>query len=524
VITFAQGVAGTILLNSLLPRLAGPATITGPGADILTLNGNGKGVVLGLGLNTNVPVGPITVSGLTIPGGRPSTFIPPNTAASDGGGIVKGNNFGSLVLDRVVITDNQSSDFGGGIVTGFLASSLTIRDSTISNNSAVMGGGLAIHNNTSIENSIITGNTATGDRSLGGGGGIANLGGLVSLRRSTVSNNSSPSSQCCGGGILNSGRVDISDSDISGNTSNSPGGGIATWGDFFGGLTIANSTVRNNVSSSIGGGGLLNAGSAALTNVTFSGNRAGSPGSGGNVLNCSALCLPSLLSSPRDLTLTNVTLVGGVASTGGNIFAEAGGTMRLQNTVLDSGAPSNCAGTLVSQGNNLSSDGSCALTGPADQNSTATGLGPLAPNGGPTLTHMPQPRSAAIDHAAQAACPINDQRGVTRPIDGDGDGVAICDIGAVEAAFVPITAASPTPTSTATAVVAPTAAVPRHVAPQIFQNLGGVAIVQARPPATPRPQNAGATSLQQGPVAILPPRTGDAGLRWSQPSRPRTAP
>ena len=154
----------------------------------------------------------------------------------------------------------------------------------------------------------------------------------------------------------------------------------------------------------------------------------------------------------NDLTLVNVTLAGGAASTGGNIFADAGGSARLQNTIVDSGTPGNCAGTVVSQGNNLSSEKSCAFAGLADQNSMPALLGPLASNGGPTLTHMLLPGSAAIDRGSSGACPFNDQRGVSRPLDGDGDGVAVCDIGAVEAAFVPQQPVSGSPTPGVTTV------------------------------------------------------------------------
>ena len=57
-------------------------------------------------------------------------------------------------------------------------------------------------------------------------------------------------------------------------------------------------------------------------------------------------------------------------------------------------------------------------------------LGPLTDNGGLTPTHLPLPGSPVIDTAC--ACAQFDQRGLARPIDGDGAGVAFCDIGAVE--------------------------------------------------------------------------------------------
>jgi hypothetical protein len=59
-------------------------------------------------------------------------------------------------------------------------------------------------------------------------------------------------------------------------------------------------------------------------------------------------------------------------------------------------------------------------------------LGPLANNGGPTWTHALLPGSPAIDAGSGVHCQAFDQRGYDRPVDGNGDGVAGCDIGAFE--------------------------------------------------------------------------------------------
>ncbi len=72
------------------------------------------------------------------------------------------------------------------------------------------------------------------------------------------------------------------------------------------------------------------------------------------------------------------------------------------------------------------SDGSCNPNGTTDQSFTDALLGPLADNGGPTLTHALGAGSPAIDAADAGACPATDQRGVARP---QGAG---CDVGAFE--------------------------------------------------------------------------------------------
>ena len=96
------------------------------------------------------------------------------------------------------------------------------------------------------------------------------------------------------------------------------------------------------------------------------------------------------------------------------------------------------AAVITSSGGNLESGTSCAFTAGSDQQSVADlGLGPIADNGGRTLTHDLLPGSPAIDAGRQRTCARDangkDQRGLARFYDGDGDGDFACDSGAVEA-------------------------------------------------------------------------------------------
>ena len=92
----------------------------------------------------------------------------------------------------------------------------------------------------------------------------------------------------------------------------------------------------------------------------------------------------------------------------------------------------NCLGNITDGGHNLSSDASCAFTAVGSMNNTDPKLGPLADNGGPTLTMALLPGSPAIDAGSAVGAPATDQRGVPRP---QGAGV---DIGAFEYLYSPV--------------------------------------------------------------------------------------
>jgi predicted outer membrane repeat protein len=220
------------------------------------------------------------------------------------------------------------------------------------------------------------------------------------------------------------------------------GGGIYNQGA----LTITNSTLLNNFAPlystdlrfppSSQGGGIYNFGQLAINNSTFTGNGADHGG--------------ALFSDWRvtdTITITNSTFSSNRAGVGSALFAPA----VLYNTLITADSNSlACLNAVATVGNNLIQDGSC--------NALLTGdprLGPLQDNGGGILTQALLPDSPALDAGDNSLCLPTDQRGIARPLDGNGDGIATCDLGAVEAptSTVVITATptpiiTPTPTNT----------------------------------------------------------------------------
>jgi hypothetical protein len=141
--------------------------------------------------------------------------------------------------------------------------------------------------------------------------------------------------------------------------------------------------------------------------------------------------------------MSNSTLWGnGAGSQGGGIYNSAAFytlvTLR-DNIIANSPSGGNCAGQpIIDAGHNLEDTDTCGLD-PSNGSLPNTDplLGPLQDNGGPTFTQALLEDSPAIDSGDNAACPLTDQRGVPRPMDGNGDGEAVCDMGAYEAAISP---------------------------------------------------------------------------------------
>ncbi|MEZ6125038.1 MAG: hypothetical protein R3C49_17980 [Planctomycetaceae bacterium] len=186
----------------------------------------------------------------------------------------------SLVIsDSLMISDNNalpvSIDAAGNsrvfdVVSG--SGLVSIANVTIAGGSDVVGGGIRVAGGESLVLDAVTvrGNTATGNSSTEGGGGLFNDGGDVTITNSTITANSASGTSGSGGGIFStSGSVSIAGSTISLNSATRAGGGIELIsGDAL--LTTVN-LINNDVDGTAGaanpgnGGGVHISGAAAFT-------------------------------------------------------------------------------------------------------------------------------------------------------------------------------------------------------------------------------------------------------------------
>ena len=378
--------------------------------------------------------------------------------------------------------------------------------------STAQNGGIVIINGTADVHDVTV-------RNIGTGGGLVAAfqagGQSASLANVNITGNNASDSTI--GLLVFTGTVTVSGSNLTGNT-------VAV-GQSGGTLTIRNSLIADNVSHSDSPGGFAHVGGTLIVDNSLVARNSGTEGgayhqfTGGSATfnnttffgNSAPVGGALLMESPGSLSLNNVTITGNSSAPGG--LQVLSGTAVVRNTIIAGNTGANCSGPITSQGNNLSSDGTCNLTAVGDKPSTQPGFatGTLASNGGPTQTVALAANSPAVDAGSSAApsCSTGstDQRGFPRVTDGNGDGTAVCDIGAYElAAFVQATT---TPAATATAV-APTPFVLQPI-PQVFQNPGAIAAVAGNRPSMPTPREAVAPTAAQ-PLVIMPPHTGDAGL------------
>ena len=370
-----------------------------------------------------------------------STIENNNGGQFGGGGVQNGgprNVPGTVVVRSSTITGNVTSNEGGGIFSGqnghpavagqaAAAPRRRCAPSRCAAPWAAAAAGLVLH---------VINSTVSGNRGSNGGGGIA-AEDIATLTGSRVDNNSAGAA--IGGGVFNVGTV--TGSTISGNTADT-GGAVE---DFPGlSMTITDSTLDGNHAAA-NGGALDVIQQITVTDSTLAGNEAGGKTfkgmgaaaelNGGATLIVSDSTIAGSTTQPAgrgsidnfggSLTLLFATLSGSQGLITGGGFNSATGTI-----LAGTGATPDCAVPLSENaGYNLATDSSCGLSKKTDLTGVNPMLGPLASNGGPTMTQA-LPRSSPAVNAggrpAGSSCPVADQRGESRPW-----GPA-CDIGAFE--------------------------------------------------------------------------------------------
>ncbi len=308
---------------------------------------------------------------------------------------------GSIDLRQVDFVHNIGGSFSGGIYN--LQGTIHGQDLYFDSNQALQGGALANFDEMYISHSVFVNNTADF------GGAIGNYRyANFNLTDSSILSNTVAES---GGGIFNTATFNVSNTTLNANQA-TLGGGINNSGI----LGVTNSTVSGNIASS-NGGGIYNSGTTLISSSTIAGNQAATPG---------------------------------VFGRGGGIYNAASSPLIFRNTILYNnhhvGNPNpeddDCFGTLTTQHYNLvGSLNNCTLENSQGLDLIGVNplLGSLADNGGPTQTHALGEDSPAIDAGNPTVCYdhlgtilYHDQRGYLRYWDGDGDGIARCDIGSFE--------------------------------------------------------------------------------------------
>lgn len=358
--------------------------ILGSGAEITTINGMGEFRVFDVIQGAGSPIA-FKVSGMTIRNGRDEIGRP-------GAGITFYGD-GVLTIENSILTKHQSGGYGAAIeMRG--SPTLYVEDSIITENCAISAPAIDGEGTWYINNSTL---------SYNGGDFTADNG---------VSYFCDVNAHGGGGAIYMQGTsLTINSSSFIGNVARG-GGAIHAWA---GNLTIDNSTFSGNISTAVphpfmsyGGGALeIFYTDVVVRNSTFADNHA-------------------LNTSGGAIRVVDVSSWGW----GTNSFSMS------NSIVADNSAPNGpeCSGLITSLGHNLIGDmAGCGYVPAFGELIGVSGLGVLQgleiPGG---AYHPLLSGSQAIDAGDDATCISIDQLGTSRPLDGDGDGVARCDIGAHE--------------------------------------------------------------------------------------------
>ncbi|QDU11903.1 choice-of-anchor Q domain-containing protein [Gimesia aquarii] len=317
-ITFDASLSGQsiVLTNELI--ITDDLTITGLGADQLTLDGNKNSRIFDIDDgNTNTSI-LVEFSSLNLTNGF-----------SDYGGAVR--NSETLSIVDSTITKNEGQFFGGGIYTK--EGDLSVFNSTITENQSSHGGGIYSNNGTLIvKNSNVSNNDVT---TYGGGIYYQNEFEIANSSSSISDSIFSENKAVSGGGIyISPGSLTVSQSNFSLNEA-SDGAGIFSRGGI---LTVDGSTFSENTASDPryfgSGGGIYSTfyGSLRVSDSLFSGNTATRFGGG-------------IFNTISDVHLvSNSTFIQNSARNGGGIYNTIATMTVIDGTFIENEATADGGG------------------------------------------------------------------------------------------------------------------------------------------------------------------------------------
>jgi len=281
---------------------------------------------------------------------------------------------------------------------------------------------------------LIEDNTITGNRFCGEGAITARFSSST-IRNNLISGNSQDS--CSGGvggagvSIVGAGTVQLLNNVITGNTHGTGAGGVELFA--AGTPTISGNVIKDNVGGSGGGMALLNLSDATITNNIVTGNQAAL---GGGIY----MTVPS---GARGPLVVNNTLAANQANTGLAAYTNGfDAQTAFGNNILVgdvTGSVVECDGTFdpsppIIRFNDVYNAGTGAEYGGVCTDQTGVNgnisADPSFVDAAGGDFHILQ--GPAVDAGTNNDAPANDIDGDARPIDGNGDGVAIADIGADE--------------------------------------------------------------------------------------------
>ncbi len=363
--------------------------------------------------------------------------IPSPSEADDDIDLDTSNSIGDLdIRNDITITGKKdgSTVINAGELsrhfTVYQNSSLTLKHLQLINGfTSFHGGSISNSGSVKIENCLLINNLAISYWHRNYGGAIANWGTLTIQRTEFINNTTAAGpgeyDYAFGGAIYNFKTMTIRDSAFRSNRATTDGPYGLGGAIYNHGITDVGRSVFIGNSTKDGGMAIYNAGTARLSNTTISKNRTESSG------------LAGALQNEETLTLINSSIVDNNPGAGLYSFSDT----QIRNSIIlnnNGDTPINCYNQytfypfktrgLLLGGGNTQCEGDIYV---ADSETFTRVLAPLAQNNYHLESHALLPNSPAID-AGIGSCSAHDQRWQPRPVDGNSDGVALCDLGAFE--------------------------------------------------------------------------------------------